>query len=276
LIFAGRGADAQAAESFRVVQRLDPTRSSLDAGTFRPSIVTLYKEALAARVETVSIHIETEPAGAQVWVDGALAGSSPVQIDVALGLHRFAAMAEGHAPVAKMMDVGRDPKPFELALSKPAADQRIHILRSELADTAGDDIAWKTGAMELAKLAGVDLMVLVRNAGEGVFEAAIFDRGSGELGRWLPVPSSRFYTAINPAPKRDVDVAPRTVPAAALSGQIDTGQGDTSWYSTWWGRSLIVGTAAVAIGAVVFAVTRDDSSSSVGIGEWCFGMECAQ
>lgn len=278
LVFAGRGANAQASESFRVVSRLDPKRKSLDAGTYRPAIVKQYKDALAAKVRIVEITVRTDPPGSEVWVDGKLAGASPVEVKVARGLHRLAANADGHAPLAKMADVGKRPRPFELVLRKPSVEKRIHRLRHDLANGPADDPAWKTGAAQLTALSGMELLVVVRNAGEGVFEAAIYRKQTGELGRWLPVPSSRFYTAINPQTDRRAERTPRRaqVPPAALDGRIDTDRDDTSWYSTWWGRSLIVGGAAVAVGAVVFAVTRPDDSPGVDIGDWCFGMECGQ
>lgn len=277
LVFAGRGADSQAAESFRVVQRLAPDRKSLDAGTYRPTIVKLYKKALAAKLATVDIEVATDPPGAQVWIDGKATGAAPIKLTVARGLHRVAANADGHRPLAKMIDVAADPPPIELVLRRPSVEKRIHALRHELATGPADDAAaWKTGAGQLSALSGMELMVIVRNAGEGVFEAAIFHNKSGELGRWIPVPSSKFYTAINPRPERRPEVTPRSrqVPAGALDASVDTGKDDESWYSTWWGRSLIVGGAAVAVGAVVFAVTRDSSDNSVGIGDWCFGAEC--
>ena len=261
-IFAGKGAQAQAVEQFRVVQRLRPKRRTLDSGTYHPDTVKLYDRARSVKRPRVPFEISVEPAGATIWLDGKRLAPSQRNVKATVGLHRIAAEAEGHRSKVRMIRVGKGTREVSLRLSPAAVADEIRALRAALI-AGGGGVDWQNNVVRIAALTGAPVLVVVRDAGEGVFEAAVCRKQS--LGAWIPVPSSRFYAALTPASSNSTVVERQ---------HQDSSSNGASWYQTWWGKSLIVGGLAAAAGVTLYAVTRE---SGLAIDTWCPGSpECEQ
>jgi TonB family protein len=84
---------------------------------------------------TPTLAIETTPAGAQVEIDGARAGASPLSLEIAPGDHSVRLTLDGYAPAVMSIEVreGEDPAPLRFELAPVVAT--VEVLSSpEAAD----------------------------------------------------------------------------------------------------------------------------------------------
>jgi hypothetical protein len=266
----------EAVASFRLVRHLDPSRTSLDPGEYRPRVVTLYKKARPGRANS-TLAIEVTAAGAQVWIDGRSMGRAPVEASgLAPGRHWVVASSLGRSPRGQLVDVSAGKRrPVELALKKRAAADRIVEVRRGLASASSRD-ELEAGAAELAGAAEVDVMVLVRGQGDAV-EGAAFDTARGELGAWAPLPSRGFWLVLSPGRALEGNDGDGSGGASggSLTRTPDRDDGDRSWYQTGWGKGILIGGgAAVITGAVLYFVLAGGEDTYT-IGGWCFeGGDC--
>jgi hypothetical protein len=265
-----------AVAAFRLVRHLDPGRTSLDPGEYRPRVVSLYKKARPGRADA-TIAVSVTPPGAQVWIDGRSMGRAPVDASgLSPGRHWVVTSALGRTPRGQLVDVGAGKRrALELDLKKRAAADRIADVRRELASASSRD-ELEAGAAELAGAAGVEVMVLVRGQGDAV-EGAAFDTARGELGAWAPLPSRGFWLVLTPGRALEGEGG-ETGAGAGGRGITDPGRddgGDRSWYQTGWGKGVLIGGAAALVtGAVLFFVVGS-GEDTYEIGGWCFeGADC--
>ncbi|MBL8954869.1 MAG: PEGA domain-containing protein [Myxococcaceae bacterium] len=91
--FAARQSYAKAEEAFALALEANP-EATLDPGKVDPSVVKLLESNRARTSGSVSV--QTAPAGATVFLDGADAGTAPVTLTAGIGRHKVAAQwAEG-------------------------------------------------------------------------------------------------------------------------------------------------------------------------------------
>ncbi len=100
------------------------------------------KLLLPEEVQLYSVRISTNPGGARITIDGANAGSSPVDTTLSVGLHSVSASLGGLRDAQSNIVVksSSDLQPFALALSP------IVIVQSDLDKGAVDYGLWKWGA----------------------------------------------------------------------------------------------------------------------------------
>lgn len=276
LVAAGSGHPGRARGSFRLVHHLDPNRTRLDPGEYRPQVVSLYRDATRATDQRGVLRVVTAPTGARVWLDGHLLGPAPrLERDLDPGRHWVVATAVGRAPRGRVIDV--DPgktRTVELALSPHPANRRIAELRRAAAAATSTDELSATAA-QLAGAAEVDVLVLVRARGDAA-EAAAYDTRSGVLSGWKPLPSQALWAVLSPpAPGPGLAAGgPPLIPGPTGHGQIDVAghARQPSWYRTWWGKGLLIAGGVAVGGVIIYAATRD-SSSSYTLGGWCFAGE---
>ena len=277
LVHEGQGRPADTRRAFRLVRQLDPDRRELDAGAYRPQVVTLYAEATREEGRPVTLRIATEPDGAAVYLDGRPAGRAPLSLaGVSAGRHWVVATAPGHRARGALIDVdaAREQRRQSLSLARQSRAERAAELRRSLraADGAGER---RAAATELARAAGVDVLVLVR-ARAGQVEGQIFDARRSLLSGWLAMPSEpfsrRIAAATSPALSAGADPGDSSISLA--TGPPAEADPARSWYSTWWGRTLIVAGGLAVGGAVFFAVSGGDDPS-YAIDGFCFaGRDC--
>ena len=58
--------------------------------------------------ETATLHIESTPSGANVYIDGILKGQTPLDVEVTLGTHTIRVEKEGYEPKEESIDVTGD------------------------------------------------------------------------------------------------------------------------------------------------------------------------
>lgn len=164
------GAAKRAAERFPELQ-LDPARWSPD---LRAALAKA--RATHAQAHKQAVKIVSTPDGAMVWVDGAPAGRTPLEVSLARGSHALFALREGFLPAAVRWDGAGAPPPLPLAEVAPAdragalrlaVDERLPPGPEELSRAAE-----KLDADALAVLA-LDPEVRAWVAGPGIAESEV-------------------------------------------------------------------------------------------------------
>jgi hypothetical protein len=287
-----RGDVPHALDAFRAVQRLEPGRGSLDAGRYRPRAVALYAQAAAAPEGRRSrISVVTEPAGAEVWIDGARAGTSPLTTPLGAGSHYVSAVAPGSTPRLEkpLVRPGEDTR-LSLMLARLPPEARVREARVALATPDASPEAssetsspgasppasrpWSIGAAALAADASLDVLVLVRDGHGGVTaEAAVFDARTGALGAWTPaVPVEPVLAALALA------LAP-PAPAERLVGGAERAPGSSrpptaAWYRSWWVVPPLLAVGAAAALGTLWIIDRE-RTTTYAVNRWCFDRTCA-
>ncbi len=288
LVYDGIGDESRVLEAFRIVQRLQPERRALDPGFYRPRIVALFQKAKEAAAVAPAIALQSEPAGAELWLDGRPIGKAPQTLDaLAVGSHYLAAVLPGHRPRAEILEVSArsaGERLYRLS-EKPTIERIVALRRKVIASPKSAD--WDSVGATLAALARVDLMVLIRTRAGGELEAAVFQNGA--LGPWIVAPSSRLVASLRaetrpqgrsdptgkaatPADSATAPVATRTSLDRAIldsaAGLRDRRSRHRSWYRKWWGIAIIGGSAAL-LGTAIYAVAAG-RTPDYEIGDICF------
>lgn len=276
VVQADRGDAARALDAFRVARRLDPARKALDPGSYRPKVVSLYAQAGAAPEGRKSrLSIVTDPAGAELWIDGQRAGAAPQALTLDPGFHYVAAVSEGSAPRLEkpLLRAGEDSR-LPLLLARLAPEDRARQTR---ADLAADRVTWERGAAALAASASLDLLVLVR-AGQGdagTPEAAIFDARVGSLSAFGPAePLEPTLVALT---GKIVAAPPPAAPplVAAHDGGPDRSPAAASpWYRSWWVVPPLLAVGAAAALGTLWIIDRE-RTTTYSINRWCFDRTCS-
>ena len=275
VVHADRGDTARALEDFLVAQRLEPERKALDPGRYRPRVVALYAQAAASSpgARGARLEVVTDPAGAEVWIDGRRAGPAPLTATLEAGAHYVAAVAGGSAPRLErpLLRAGEDSR-LALLLSRSAPEERARQARAEL--LAGR-LDWEQGPAALAASASLDLVVLVRDAApsEGA-EAAIYDARAGTRGPWMPAtPPEPVLVALASAL-----AAPSPAPASLVTREGHERDAApaaaTPWYRSWWLAPPLIAVGAAAAFGTLWIIDRE-RTTTYAINHWCFNNTCS-
>ncbi|MBN1773470.1 MAG: PEGA domain-containing protein [Deltaproteobacteria bacterium] len=100
-----QGDQSQTEEFFRYSISLDPTQMP-DPELF-PDVLTVYSsvaDEIGSR-SLVRVSVSSEPAGAEIWIDGMRKGEAPGRWEVPPGRHVFAARMDGYASTGKLIDI---------------------------------------------------------------------------------------------------------------------------------------------------------------------------
>ncbi|MCG8419563.1 MAG: PEGA domain-containing protein [Proteobacteria bacterium] len=100
------GRASEAAQSFRTARALDSERR-ISIASFAPDVVAAFRAATTGEAELISVRLNSDPAGAQVEVDGRYVGQAPVAIRAGPGNHVIVARAPGHRAAAHILALGQ-------------------------------------------------------------------------------------------------------------------------------------------------------------------------
>jgi tetratricopeptide (TPR) repeat protein len=248
---------AKALNNFRLAHRLRPDQDTLDAGRHRPSVVSMYEEAVQQNKSASAAKLVRawEPASAVLYVDGRALGSAD---KLSQGPHIFTLTSEGYESASVALSLGasttHEVKLRQLSLTEQLQRQRVHTIL----DTSSDAARFE----KLAELAAVDFLVLVRGGPEGP-RGAIYDRANKSLSAWVTIGSVRWESLLSREESS----------AAAMDLQVSSQRSaDEPWFKQWWGGGLIVGGTAIVGTAIYFALSASESSDrEATIDQWCFG-----
>jgi hypothetical protein len=152
-------AERHAARLFIAVHPSAQPDSRRDSPLFVRRIADARAERTIAPSFVVSLIVE--PAGAELFVDGALAGRAPLAMELAQGLHIVWARAPGFAPRVSKFDA-RPGRQFDLSLKALDRPARAHQLAEELRQKEGEERVVVAHAL-MALLDVVTLLVVGRD-----------------------------------------------------------------------------------------------------------------
>jgi hypothetical protein len=120
--YLGRTAESQA--SLALALALDPERP-ITLAEFSPDVVAAVDAVRGQTRPTRSVRITSEPAGAQVSVDGKDIGRAPLHVDLALGQHVIVARVPQYLPRALAIAVDATTNELSLDLDTDVAWTRL-------------------------------------------------------------------------------------------------------------------------------------------------------
>jgi PEGA domain len=265
-----RGDVPRALEALRVARRLDPTSKALDPGAYRPRVVSLYAQAGAPAGGKSQLLVVTDPAAAEVWIDGVRAGVAPLTVTLDAGSHYVAAIADASTPRLEkpLLRAGEDSR-LSLLLARLPPEERARQTRAAM---AAGRLGWVEGAATLASSASLDVVVLVRDASAGGAEAAVFDARTAALGAWRPAapvePTLLALAAVLVPPRVASDEAAVARPNAPSRPAV------VPWYRSWWVVPPLLAVGAATALGTLWIIDRE-RTTTYSLNRWCFGTTCA-
>lgn len=280
------GHAAEAATQLRLAAALDPELAVTD-DEFKRSVVDAFRAAVAARPALRRRSIEVTPAGARVEIDGRAAGTAPIALELGEGQHAIVVRADGHAPLARVVEVAGDaqaPLRFQMA-----ADP---LLAAVAAGPAG----LAPGTRRDAAAVAIDAVLTYAEADTVLLAAAVWRRRAPTLlGQWCSGTPVRCTPVVeigftDPAQLlaatqrlwRQLHDARRTGGPSLLADdrlvRAEHAPGQTStrprrWYKSPW---LWLGTAgaAIAVTSVILLSGDRDVQPIVDVDPCMFGGDC--
>ncbi|MBI2897459.1 MAG: PEGA domain-containing protein [Deltaproteobacteria bacterium] len=211
----------------------------MDPERFSPFVREAFADArrTAALLPRGSVILQSDPAGAEVMIDGQTRGVTPVEIDdLFSGEHVVALHASGRAPFARLIPIGA------------GSSSRVTVL---LGPESGEE-ATEVVAARLARAVDADVAVVVE-ASTAAARLRLADATSLEAGAWreLPRDGARVGSFL------DELFRPPEPPRPPIDWRVRPGPPTTPWYGRWY--VWAVGAAAVGGGiAAALALTSGD------------------
>ncbi|MFT3926227.1 MAG: PEGA domain-containing protein [Myxococcales bacterium] len=223
---------------------LDPQRT-VQAAEAPPSLVHLAHaiEQRRARAPASQVLIETEPAGATLWLDGRRVGQAPHEMSLSSGMHVLRVAAPGRRTYAALLELGPGRRsPVRVELDEEPAEQA----RRELLAQLGRPSQVAVHAHALSAL--IERPLWIFEAGTGPLARGLVRRcdpectlvatlGEGPALALTPVPSSAEELAwLSAEPRPSAHEAPANV--------------ERPWWKRWpaWtvGALVVVGAGVTA------------------------------
>lgn len=267
-------------DAFRRIVRLDPT-FKLDPDAHPPSAIAaldaVKKELLRNRKSTLLVRVDAGPA-ATVHVDGLAMGATPLKLELPPGTYRVSLTSPGMLSFPHRVELPRDSR-----LNVDLAFEGSLGLQAPLCLSGADDGA----ALKLGQLVAAERVIILRNSAKRVAPPFIagssYDLSSGQQERAGSVApellsklatfliTGKEQTGIGPLAQAKAPVAdpvkvepPPPAPIDARQPTFEVSAG-TSTARIASFSLLGVGGAAVAMGAITYAVFSADRQRLAGI-----------
>lgn len=177
LIAKAAGNPMLARQSFDQAVRLNPFYL-IDRKTFPPSVVELFEVSRSGLMsgEKGALHVETDPAAAEVFINGIVQGVTPLNLpQVPVGSYSVLIKTNKYQPLEKTIDIKGGEKVIVREKLKWTNDHTgVAKRQSESARAEIDE------GLRIAELLKVDKAILVNcdetEKGAGVLKARMFDR----------------------------------------------------------------------------------------------------
>ncbi len=243
-----------ARSSFELALRLAPDFPSPDPRRFNPDIVSTFKEARknSKTARGATLEINTTYDGAEIYVNGAAVGPTPLAVSVSPGLHYIWAVSTEHRIVATRVDVGAgDSREVKIELvSLPVQDIGLRFRTRALeAKAARGGTPLSSLAAEVHALTGAESVLIVRGSA-GNLEVSAFRAGRkrGTRFRSLDEGSANMLALLSPVrtlrPDQLFNAAPKPI----------------KWYARSEVLAGAVGVGVSLIAVSVFAIAASDDT----------------
>ncbi len=242
--------------AFQLSRTLAPARSELDAGRYKPDIVSAFKAAGAQATAAASSSITISATfDVPIYIDGAPAGTSPVTMEIAPGAHYVTAASREYRVVSAKIDVSAgESLTRKLELTPIGLDEQARLLRADARANmeAGSSVQLAWLAREVVAIAGAEVdaaMVIAEDPATGEVAASIYQSHLGSLSYFRPVTDDveDMFGLLVP------------VPAPVLVEDVDGGR-KPRWWETRPGIIGLVG-GGVGVAAALTVLTLSLTSS---------------
>lgn len=287
LIILGR--ETEGRKYIREMIVLDPLRNTrkLPQREFSPRIVGLHQKLTAEILNgpNGTLLINTQPAGATIYVDGAKKQRSPVQVaDVPTGDHFVVAEKKGHRQFSQRIRVGPGLNKVNIDLKdfQPLAPYAFYRRRDSSVNRQLNKIAKKLGAQIL--LLG---HMAPQKKSKATFTAQFYDARSKEFTKIEKVEASKsrvkkraktlagkllanltlsgLVVAEIRDPKAPLPKAALKPPVATSARFQKKGEKSTPIYGKWWFWTIVGVAAAGGAGAFLLLKKSDPSFNILSI-----------
>lgn len=239
------GRRKRAMAALRTARHLAPDLQISDRD-YKPELVERFGRAAPGSQPLVKVAITTAPAGARVWIDGQLAGISPVTVELETGEHMLTAARRGHSTTGRRWRASSESDSATLKL--PALDdaRSVQQLRRDLAEQVEASSAWQLGASRIGELMGTGFVVFVRSGQSGP-RAAIYAVAPGDAAVWHPVPSTSLSSALA---------------ALGEAGGVQVVGSNVHEKDTSVWPAVFIGTGAAVLAAAAVLIVLDSSDTA--------------
>ncbi len=247
----------KATNNFRLAHRLRPSWKSLDLGNHRPSVVSMYGNAVKMNknAKAAALTRSWKPENAALFLDGKAVGDSA---KLTQGPHVLTLQAEGFAPHSTALSLTENAE-HKVKLKPLSMTKRLRGLR-EIAAKSRSSKAKRF--KKLASLVAVDILILVQEDADGP-KAAVYSRADNSLSEWVQIGGVRWESLLSIDEKDSGTIKLTSERPSDTRGP---------WFKQWWGGSLIVGGTAIVGTAIYFALSSSESTNmKATIDQWCFG-----
>lgn len=257
LLAAAQDEPEAAIDYFRGAYRLN-SALRIDPRFAAPSVRQLVKRARREAEDSGELRIETDPAAAQVSIDGGEARAIEPSIELETGLHLVVISADDRAPYAELIEIraGKTER-LEIALEPENEVHRAARLVDQTAAAAPGKARLKR-ARALSKITGAKRILVVEDGSDDHVTLRLYDVDQKRVSKRFDLSGKASTTSIA-----------RIVQAALDSDdndlvRLDGGAapaGGTAWYKRWYVWAAV---GAVAVGAgVAYAIVGGGSPDTI-------------
>jgi hypothetical protein len=232
-----------ALDSFRLVHRLAPQRAPLDPARYPPDVVKAFDAARKPPAGTARLEVSSTFDGAAVYLDGERIGATPLALEIAAGPHVLVASAPGYAARGSRLDAAPgDRVALDLDLSRLSTAERALTARMKALEQR-DRAALRDAARTIARVSGVDAVLVIADGDSDGLTAAIYERAGDRMSFARPIDRdiAQLFGLVLPAPVPG--------PSDLLLGLGNSGP--VAWYQKPWGMISIGGGVLLTVVGVV-------------------------
>jgi hypothetical protein len=226
----------------------------IDAELFSPNVQQIFSDVRRASRELRygSIRIEVaRMTGATVAIDFGTPQDAPFTTNLPDGRHYVSIAAPSRHEVVAFVPVRAE---RETAVHiRPPLSGDVRERAAILASFRADDPHARS---ELARVSGVRFVVTA-SVGQSAIALTMFDGRTGQ-----PIVGGQATLSLEPSPDEiDAAVARLVESAAVVEPKVKPNDDGPSWYTTWWGLSLI-GAAAVGAAAATYLIVQGNAKTT--------------
>jgi len=284
---SGDKQEDRALQSFATVLRCRP-EMQLSRKEYSPRIIRLWEKAKKrlSALPRGKLVVDSEPGGAEVYLDGKSIGTTPYIGDAYYGRYHLHVHHKVAGSASRRVDIGKEAARIHLFLAFEGAldlegPHPLVRLPQETSQLPANWIPW------LGDRLGISYLVTVRRDSDGRVEAALVDLREGRVirrGRGDPIDLAAYI--VSGQAGKNVEVADVTarLPESPLVPPLPVIYESRPWYRKWW--TFSIASAAFLIGGVTAhllsghyadheALTQDDIKYYSNLSDTCQGLAIA-